>query len=292
MRGWTDDMRMLGLYLISCPHRNMVGLFWCAPGYMAADLQWDPERIRIAFESLCASGFIAYDPDAQVVLVRNALKHDAPSTAKQVQGAIAVLQSVPATPLLAELHKAALRYCPALAEAIAAAFPLNAHANPMPPECKPNTGSGSVSASDSASASDDAANAIAAEADLGASPGVPYQAILSLYHRHCAGWPRVQMLTRERRQSIREWWGQIGDLARFELAFQRAGQSDFLSGRNGRWKSPKPCDLDWLLAESHLAAVLEGAYDNRQPRADPTPPGEVIMDIAEFRKLQQRRPDP
>ena len=95
-------------------------------------------------------------------------------------------------------------------------------------------------------------------------PTIPYSTIISHYHMHCAGWPRA-ILTPDRRRVIGEWWQTLnGEAHKFELAFKRAGASDFLSGRNGQWKAPKPCDLDWLLSKSNLASVLEGAYDNRQ----------------------------
>lgn len=44
-------------------------------------------------------------------------------------------------------------------------------------------------------------------------------------------------------------------------AFRKAEQSDFLSGRAGRWR----CNLDWLIkCQDNMAKVLEGTYDNKK----------------------------
>lgn len=44
-------------------------------------------------------------------------------------------------------------------------------------------------------------------------------------------------------------------------AFQKAEQSDFLSGRSGKWQ----CNLDWLIfSQDHMEKVLEGVYDNKK----------------------------
>jgi hypothetical protein len=112
---WTEDMRMLALYLLTAPHRNMVGLYYCPTYYMAADLQWTSERLQSAFDRLLASRFVLYDKTAEVVFVRNALKYDSPTAGNQVVGAIAALSIVPSTPLLLNLIESAERYCPPLA---------------------------------------------------------------------------------------------------------------------------------------------------------------------------------
>ena len=39
-----------------------------------------------------------------------------------------------------------------------------------------------------------------------------------------------------------------------------AEDSDFLSGRNGKWTS---CNFDWLINENNMVKVLEGNYKNK-----------------------------
>lgn len=119
---WSEDMRMLALYLVTSPHRNMVGLFYCPKYYMAADLQWRSDRLEVAFSRLQATRFVLYDEVAEIVFVRNALKYDAPSQGNQVAGAIRALKTLPVTPLLADLVASALKHCEPLGRRIQSEF--------------------------------------------------------------------------------------------------------------------------------------------------------------------------
>jgi hypothetical protein len=87
---WTEDMRMLALYLMTSPHRNMVGLYYCPLSYMANDLQWSLKKVNISIDSLQVSDFVRYDASAQVAFLVNGLKHDSPSNPQQVKGAVKV----------------------------------------------------------------------------------------------------------------------------------------------------------------------------------------------------------
>lgn len=44
-----------------------------------------------------------------------------------------------------------------------------------------------------------------------------------------------------------------------EAYLRRVGDSDFLTGRNGKWQG---CTLDWLLRPDTVQKVQEGMYDN------------------------------
>ena len=103
---WTEDMRLLALYLLTSPHRNMVGLFHCPPSYAINDLQWNEKRFRNGFEALLQASFIQYDEASQVVLIPNAVRYDPPSNDNQVTGSLNALASVPETFLLLALADA------------------------------------------------------------------------------------------------------------------------------------------------------------------------------------------
>lgn len=47
----------------------------------------------------------------------------------------------------------------------------------------------------------------------------------------------------------------------FRRFFGYVAQSDFLTGRDGRWTA---CDLGWLCNETNFAKVVQGNYDNRE----------------------------
>lgn len=57
IREMSEDGRMLVLYLMTCPHGNMLGCFRLSEAYAAEDLQWEPERVRKGFAEVFAKGF-------------------------------------------------------------------------------------------------------------------------------------------------------------------------------------------------------------------------------------------
>lgn len=122
-RGWTDEQTTLGLYLLTCEHRNLEGLYRLPKPYAAADLGWPLEKLETALAVVCSSGFAAYDEDAEMVLIPKALKHQAPSTDRHVQGAIAQLERIPHTTLWDGFRIACQSHCPKLADAIQMRWP-------------------------------------------------------------------------------------------------------------------------------------------------------------------------
>lgn len=49
-------------------------------------------------------------------------------------------------------------------------------------------------------------------------------------------------------------------LAWFDRFFGYVSQSDFLTGRDGRWQN---CDMSWLIKSENFAKVLQGNYENK-----------------------------
>src|SRR6266516_3278016 len=47
--GWSDDAKLLALYLQTCPHRTTKGLFRLPKAYIQADLEWSAERLAERF---------------------------------------------------------------------------------------------------------------------------------------------------------------------------------------------------------------------------------------------------
>lgn len=91
------------------------------------------------------------------------------------------------------------------------------------------------------------------------------QLIMDAYNAICYDMPKATKLTEDRKKHIR---ARLKDYSEEELgqAFEKAQASDFLSGRKatGRdWHA----DLDWIISSpQHMQKILEGAYDNKEPR--------------------------
>lgn len=98
---------MLALYLLTCEHRNLEGLYRLPFAYIEADLDWPREAVVNSMADLIRDGFVDYDQDAQVVFLPNALKYHTPKSSKQIQGALNALQGVPDTALWPKFVEAA-----------------------------------------------------------------------------------------------------------------------------------------------------------------------------------------
>jgi hypothetical protein len=118
LRSCGEDARTLYTYLRSCPHGNMLGLYYCPQGYIQSDLDWTAERLAPALEALIREGYIYHDAAAQIILVPAVLADDSPDNINQRKHAVKLAQGLPATPLLETLIAVADAVCQTLAEAL------------------------------------------------------------------------------------------------------------------------------------------------------------------------------
>lgn len=99
MRTVSDDARYLMLYLLTSPHRNILGFYFLPSPYACFDLGWDEKRFNKGLQELISKGLIKYDAHAHVVLVKNYLKHNPLENPNQVKSAIEKLDEIPETQL-------------------------------------------------------------------------------------------------------------------------------------------------------------------------------------------------
>jgi hypothetical protein len=120
VRGWSDDGRMLALYMLTNPHRSGEGYYHLPLRLAADDLGWPDERLTAAMAELQATGFVDVDKAARLVFIVRALKYQ--PTIKgtpSLRGAINALERAKGSPrLFARFLAAADDYQPDLAHAI------------------------------------------------------------------------------------------------------------------------------------------------------------------------------
>jgi hypothetical protein len=101
VRGWGEDARILGIYLLTCSHRTAEGFYRLPATVAVDDLQWTRERWDAALAELTRTDFCDYDDGPRLVLIRKALKYHAPIRgAKSIKGALNVLDNVKGSPRL------------------------------------------------------------------------------------------------------------------------------------------------------------------------------------------------
>lgn len=114
VQGWPTETRLLALYLLTCEHRNLEGLYRLPFAYVEADLGWSEEAVVGGMADLIEAGFVDFDREAQVVFLPKALKYHNPRSSRQIQGAVNVLQEVPETSLWPRFVEAARVFAPEL----------------------------------------------------------------------------------------------------------------------------------------------------------------------------------
>ena len=68
LRG-NAQAQVLALYLMSCPHANMIGVFHCPVLYMAHETGLGMEGASKALQSLIEAGYCTYDEASEIVFV-------------------------------------------------------------------------------------------------------------------------------------------------------------------------------------------------------------------------------
>lgn len=126
VRLWLKDGHdrtvLLALYLLTCRHRNLEGLYLLPWGVAQTELAWEADCVAEQVARLMDAGFIQYDEGPEVVFVRNALKYQQPKSERQIKGAISALREVPRNRLMPALGEAAKEHAPEFYKAIRKAF--------------------------------------------------------------------------------------------------------------------------------------------------------------------------
>jgi len=114
---------------------------------------------------------------------------------------------------------------------------------------------------------------------------VPFAEIQKLYEEICKSYPKIRNLSEKRKASIRARYKEYNcDITVFEELFTKAEASPFLKGENDRnWKA----DFDWMIAESNMAKILEGKYNDKKQAS-----GGIVKfdnDVAKTAQLKRER---
>ena len=93
---WSDSAKLLGLYLLTCPHCNLLGCFRLPIGYVASDLNWDEQQVAKALSELEQDKFLIRCEESGWTLIRSFLKHNPIENPNQGKAAFRLLKDVPA----------------------------------------------------------------------------------------------------------------------------------------------------------------------------------------------------
>jgi hypothetical protein len=91
----SDEAKMLSLYLMTCSHNTIAGMFRLPDGYIAEDTGWDAERVSKGFQELAESGFAKRCPATKWVWICKHLEWNPPENPNQGKAVDKAISNVP-----------------------------------------------------------------------------------------------------------------------------------------------------------------------------------------------------
>lgn len=95
IRELSEDGRALAIYLLTCPHGTIAGVFRLPDGYASEDLQWSADRVQATLSELLANGFATRCEATKWVWVVKHLEWNPPENPNQKKAASKVAAQVP-----------------------------------------------------------------------------------------------------------------------------------------------------------------------------------------------------
>jgi len=264
----SDDAKLLAIYLMTCSHNTIAGVFRLPDGYAAEDLGWTPERVSNGFVELSANGFANRCETTKWVVIHKHLDWNPPENPNQAKAAVKVMRKIPADCV----------WLPEFMRVSGELLGLDQHANtepfrnPLETLSKPGTGTGTGTGA-------------VAEIRTGttSSPDgdplrCPVNQIVTAYHDCMPNNPRCKVLTTARQKSIAARWREASTLNAFPFDggystvadgvnawrefFAVCAESEFLTGRSKPQpgKPPFLADIDFLFSPGGFAKCLENKY--------------------------------
>lgn len=95
IRAMSEDGRALAMYLLTCPHGTIAGVFRLPDGYACEDLQWDIQRVHKGFAELFENGFSIRCETTKWVFIKKHFEWNPPENPNQVKAILKVAAQVP-----------------------------------------------------------------------------------------------------------------------------------------------------------------------------------------------------
>lgn len=107
---WNDEkfttlsptQQRLFLYILTCPHGNLIGMYVLKPGYACDDLKCSAKDFEKDLNKIIEKGLIAYDKSVSLILVKRYLKHNPITNPNQVKAAKKMICELPKSVLFHE----------------------------------------------------------------------------------------------------------------------------------------------------------------------------------------------
>lgn len=253
----SDDGKLLALYLMTCSHNTIAGVFRLPDGYVCEDIGWTTTRVQEAFAELFAKGFANRCGTTKWVWIVKHLEWNKPENPNQRKSAAKVAQSVP----------------PDCCWKVDFIQECGVELDIAPPDLPNPSATVAKPLLNQEQEQEQKEEPSASSADK--LPTCQPQAVIDLYHEALPELPSVRLMTDKRRKAIGSFWrwvltskktdgsrrAQTADQALTWIGsyFARANENDFLMGRGRRADGHEnwQCDMDFLLTDKGMKHVIE-----------------------------------
>jgi hypothetical protein len=94
-RTMSEDARSLAVYLLTCPHGTISGVFRLPDGYVCDDMQWSSERVNATLIELLNKGFANRCETTKWVWIVKHFDWNKPENPNQFKSAAKIASSIP-----------------------------------------------------------------------------------------------------------------------------------------------------------------------------------------------------
>ncbi len=265
------DAQTVGLYLLSGPHANMIGLYYLPKLYIAHETGLGMEGASKGLSACVNAGFCAYDETSEIVWVYEMARFQVAEVLSVADKRSAGIQNeynaLPDNPFLSgfyDKYRAAFNMGvrrgigePQVRYLQAPSMALPCQEQEQEQEQNMNNPCGLFLAS--------AAGAENLFIGQSKRPICPHKAIIALYHEILPMCPSVRDWTPPRARQLRTRWNEDEkrqNLMYWRKFFDYVRTCDFLVGMAG--KTPFLADLEWLTKAANFTRVREGKYEHRE----------------------------
>lgn len=262
LRSAGMEAQIVAMYLLTSPHANMLGLYYCPTMFIAHETGLGLEGASKGLQSAIEAGFCEYDEASEVVWVVEMASYQIADQLKpndlRVKGVHNEYMSLPSNPYLIrffEKYKDA--FC--MAECRGKTSPNEAPSKPLASQEQEQEQEHITNPV--GLVVDSAADDLPAKP---AKPDCPHQQIIALYHELLPASPEIRDWTPARSVHLRTRWNEQPErqnLDWWRRFFGYIAQSEFLTGRaHARERKPFCAPLDWICKAENFAKIIEGRY--------------------------------
>lgn len=269
------EAQIVAMYLMTSPHANMLGLYYCPEMFIAHETGLGIEGACKGLQSAIDSGFCEYDHASEMVWVMEMATYQIADELKgkdlRVKGVQNEYDSLPENPYLVRFYD---KYCDA--------FKMSKCRGLSERVIGFLEGASKPLVSQEQEQEQEQEQKLTTNTDVlvvagNPAPHCPHQKIIELYGNHLPTMPFPKIWEGQRQQNLAARWRWVltakkpdgapyatdteSALSFFDRFFGYVAKSDFLTGRDGKWHG---CDLGWLVKAENFAKVVSGNYENKE----------------------------